>query len=313
MGIEDGRRKTLKTVAGVATAVLVMAFALYTLGRVLAKVDPAEVMDSFHRTAAWRIILAGALTALCYLALSGYDRIALRSLGKSIPWQRTVLGSVAAYALSHNLGFAPITASFARLRVYRRDGLGIADVARVVVLTGASFWLGVVLVMGICLVLVPGVLEMGRWTISRPLQIAIGLVVIDVVILYLLMISRGLRVLGSGKWSIPLPSLGDAVVQSGISLLEMALASAVLWVLIPSGHLVDYPLVLVAYVSAFVMVLISHTPGGAGVLEAVVILMLPDLPKAEVLSALILFRIVFHLVPLIAALAIIASHRPRPA
>ncbi len=198
-------------------------------------------------------------------------------------------------------------------RVYMRDGVGLADVARVVVLTGASFWMGVILVMGLCLVLVPDLLAGSAWSLSRPMQAAIGLLVVDVVIVYLLLISRGWRTLGWGKWSAPLPNFRDAVIQSGISLLEMALASAVLWILIPASTPADYALVLVAYVTAFVMVLISHAPGGAGVLETIVLLMLSSIAKSDVLSALILFRIVFHLIPLVVALLILVMHRRRPA
>lgn len=313
MGTQDGRRSNFRMVIGVVATIAVTGLALLALTKVLGEVEPQDVASSFARTGIWRMAAALALTAGCYLALSGYDRIALRSLGKAVTWRKTILGSTAAYALSHNLGFAPVTASFARHRVYRHDGVGVADVARVVVLTGASFWLGVILVMGICLIVVPDLLAAKEWSLSRPMQIAAGLIIVDVVIIYLLLISKGLRNLGWKSWSVPLPSLPDAIVQSGISLLEMALASAILWVLLPEGTLSQYPMVLVAYVSAFVMVLISHAPGGAGVLEAVVILMLPDIPKAEVLSALILFRIAFHFIPLMVAIAIIAMHsRTRP-
>lgn len=296
-------------VAGVVLTIVITALAILALGKVLGEVSVEDVSESLSKTSAWRVALALALTAACYVALSGYDRIALRSIGKPLPWGRTILGSVAAYALSHNLGFAPVTASYARHRVYMRDGVGLADVARVVVLTGASFWMGVILVMGLCLVIVPDLFAGSAWSLSHPMQAAIGLLVVDIVIVYLLLISRGWRTLGWGKWSAPLPNLRDAVIQSGISLLEMALASAVLWILIPSSTPADYALVLVAYVTAFVMVLISHAPGGAGVLETIVLLMLSTISKADVLSALILFRIVFHLIPLVAALLILVMHR----
>lgn len=310
---EGAARGRIKVVGGVVLTIAVTGLAIYALAKVLGEVDAAQIAASLSRIGTWRIVVAAILTAACYVALSGYDRIALRSLGHRLPWARTVLGSVAAYALSHNLGFAPVTASYARHRVYSRDGIGIADVARVVVLTGASFWLGVVLVMGLCLIVVPDLLGGTSWTLSHPIQASLGLVVVDLVVVYLLLISRGWRTLGRGRWSVPLPNLRDAIVQSGISLLEMALASAVLWILIPTAGVADYPLVLVAYVSAFVMVLITHAPGGAGVLETVIILMLRHLPPADILSALILFRIVFHIAPLAVALVILAMHRRRAA
>jgi len=313
MASNDGRRNKFRMAVGAVLTLLVTALAFMALGKVLGQVDAAEVSRSFQRTGYASMAVAAVLTAICYVALSGYDRVALRSIGYDLSWRRTILGSTAAYALSHNLGFAPVTASFARHRVYMRDGVGIADVARIVVLTGASFWLGVILVMGICLVAVPDLVGTSAWRLSRPLQAAVGLLVIDIVVVYLLLISRGWRTMGRGRWSVPLPNLRDAIFQSGISLVEMAVASAVLWVLIPSAGIADYPLVLVAYVSAFVMVLITHAPGGAGVLETIIILMLRHLPAADILSALILFRIVFHLVPLAVALVILAIHRRKTA
>lgn len=301
-----------KLILSVIVTILVTAAAIFALHKVLEHVSWDDIAKSLGATSSWRIIGAMLLTTFCYLALSGYDQIALRSLGRTLPWRRVVLGSSSAYALSHNLGFAPITASYARHKVYLFDGVGLADVARIVVLTGASFWLGVILVMGFCLIAVPNIATIGGMSLSQPMQIALGLVVIDVFILYLLCISRGWKSIGWGNWKVPLPNFNDAVTQAVISLLEMSLASAVLWILMPHASLADYPIVLVAYVTAFVAVLITHAPGGAGVLEAVVILMLPHLPKAEVLSALIMFRLVFHLMPLGVAIGILTAHsRPR--
>lgn len=297
-------------IVGLVVTAVVLGIAFFALRQILHDVTWADLTASLSSISGLRMAAAALLTAACYLALSGYDRIALRSIGKALPWHRAALASSAAYALSHNLGFAPITASYARHRVYTSDGLGLGDVARVVVLTGAAFWLGIVLMLGVCLIVVPDMVSMHGIAMNRTTQAACGLIVVDLFIGYLLLISRGKREIGIRSWRVPLPSLPDALVQSGISFAEMLLASAVLWILLPSATIADYPLVLVAYVAAFVAVLITHAPGGAGVLEAIILVMLPDLPKAEVLSALIVFRVVFHLIPLGFAIAILAAHRP---
>lgn len=298
-----------RIVLGAVSAALVLVLAAMALSRILAEVRLEQVLAGMDAVGWRRIAIACLLTTACYLALSGYDMIALRAVGRPLPWARVVQGSTAAYALSHNLGFAPLTASYARLRVYSRDGVGVADVARIVVLTGTAFWLGVVLVFGICLLVMPEATSLGGWLGTRQMRMAAGLLIVDLLVVYLVIISRGVRIMGRGRWSVPLPTMPDALMQTVISLLEMTLASAVLWMLIPSAGAAMAPAVLVAYVSAFVMVLITHVPGGAGVLEAIVVVMLPDVPKAEAVSALILFRIIFHLVPLAVAAAILALNR----
>jgi phosphatidylglycerol lysyltransferase len=287
-----------KKYAGYFLAMAITAAAIYAFSKVASEISLDDVFSGLKATHPASVIAALAMTFFCYFSLSGYDVIALRSLGKSMPFREILKGSISAYSLSHNIGFAPVTGTYARYKIYSRHDVSLADVARIMVLAGASFWLGIILILGISLVVFPGVLRLGEWEASYPLQVAIGLGVIDVIVIYYLLISTGRKSVGLGKISVPLPSLKDAIFQSGISLLEMILASAILWVLIPSSTFADYPFVLVAYVFAFVMVLVTHAPGGAGVLEAIILLMLPDLPGGEVVAALLLFRIVFHLLPL---------------
>jgi len=296
-------------VSAVVTAT-VTAVAIAALSRIVAEVHLDDVVASVSSVSWVRITLALAATTACYVALSGYDLVALAAIGRPLPWRTAAMASTSAYALSHNIGFAALTGTWARHRIYSRHGVGLAGVARIVLLTGASFWLGVVLMLGICLILVP---EAGNAfpAMTRPLQVAIGLVVVDVVVLYLWAISRGLKTIGWGRWTLPLPSLRNAVAQCCISLAEMALSALVLWLLLPSLAIGAYPQVLVAYVAAFVAVLLTHAPGGAGVLETVVIVMLPEVDPARLLGGLILFRIIFHLLPLAVAAAILLASRRR--
>lgn len=304
----DGRDKR-GVWLGAALTGLVTAAALFLAYRTVRNLSVAEIGGALAQVDAWRLPLALALTLLCYTTLSGYDVIALRSLGRNLAWRRALCGSTSAYALSHNLGFAPVTATFARGVVYRHDGIGMGDAARIVVITGTAFWLGVLLMLGTTLVALPSAVLPH---LGRLLHVVIGASILLAVAGYVAMIAMGARRMGLGRWSIPLPSFRDALLQLAISIAETTTAGMILWILMPHVGLALYPAVLVAYVTAFVAVLLAHTPGGAGVLETVVLVMLPEVDKATVVSALILFRIVFHLLPLGAALLIVTHHHRKP-
>lgn len=303
----DGTKKII--ISGAVT-IVVTAIAIMALTRIIAEVELNDVVAAIRDVTWLNASLALLATIGCYLALSGYDVIALKAIGRPLPWKTAAMASTSAYALSHNLGFAALTSTWARHRVYATKGVGLPDVTRVVLLTGASFWMGVLLMLGVCLVFVP---DAGKALpqVERQAQIAIGFGIIGIVIAYLLAIMAGMKKIGWRHWSVPLPNLKNALFQCGISLIEMTLSALVLWFLIPGIGADVYPIILVAYVTAFVAVLITHAPGGAGVLEAIVILMVPDIDPARLLGALILFRLIFHILPLGVGIAILIVHKRR--
>ena len=255
----------------------------------------------------YRLALAVGLTTASYLVLSGYDKLALRAIGQRQPWPVCALAAFTSYTLSHNLGFAPITGGAARWRVYGPRGMAFADVARIVVIAGVTFWLGVFLVMGVALVAAPGALRIDDWVAPYGLQAAAGLAILLGIAGYLTMTAFRPRPLALLGWSLPVPSLGQAVAQFALAAAEIALATAALAVLVPGVTLADYPDFIIAYVMAMVVALISHTPGGLGVFEAVIIVAMPDVDRAGLVSALIAYRLIYYLIPLALALALLGG------
>jgi uncharacterized membrane protein YbhN (UPF0104 family) len=70
-------------------------------------------------------------TAASYWLLGFYDVLALRYLGKLVPYGRTLFTSFIAYAFGHNFGIAAFTGGAVRYRLYSSAGLSAADVATV--------------------------------------------------------------------------------------------------------------------------------------------------------------------------------------
>jgi len=81
-------------------------------------------------------------------------------------------------------------------------------------------------------------------------------------------------------------------------------AAAVLYVLLPPG----YGLAFLPYSAFFLLAqfggILSHVPGGLGVFEAIVVLLLkPYVPAASIVGSLLAYRAMYYLLPLVIALA----------
>jgi uncharacterized membrane protein YbhN (UPF0104 family) len=58
-------------------------------------------------------------------------------------------------------------------------------------------------------------------------------------------------------------------------------------------------------VASFSAALLSHAPGGLGVLEYVFVKVLPTLDRADVVAALLVFRLLYLIVPLVFAIVMV--------
>lgn len=290
-----------QTQATIGLIVAALALAALVLSGILKEVRPADIAAAFQRITSHQILLAGALTALSYFVLSFYDVLSLNAIGKPQAYWRALLGSFTAYNLSHNFGFAPVTGAAARWRAYRGTSLDAADIARVVVIAGVTYWLGIFLLLGVFLLLFPGALRVHDATMSYGLQAAIGGIVLAAIIAYTIVCARGQGPLNILGWTLPVPTLRQAGAQFLLAATDISIASAALLALLPPESWHHYPDFLVAYVVAFVIALLTHAPGGIGVFEAVILVTLPEVDKPSLVSALILYRVIYYWAPLLLA------------
>ncbi len=150
----------------VALAVLGVALLGFAaLHALLAEVRLKEVRAALHAIPDGRIVLALGLTIGSYLCLTLYDVLALRAIGRPLPWRTAALASFTSYTVSHNLGLSLLTGGSARYRVYASAGLELGDVARVTLLASATFWGGVAVVGAAALLLAGAPVDLGVVTI----------------------------------------------------------------------------------------------------------------------------------------------------
>jgi phosphatidylglycerol lysyltransferase len=114
-----------------------------------------------------------------------------------------------------------------------------------------------------------------------------------------------------GRVRIRLPSASLALQQLLFSAVDIAGTAAVLWFLLPPGA-VAFPAFLGFFAIAVVLGVLSHVPGGLGVFEAVMLVALRDRVPAEGLAAaLVLYRLIYYVLPLSLALALLVAHEAR--
>ena len=291
---------------GVAASVAIIGVSVFIFGRTLVRIDFAQFESAFRATGADQIFLAIGLACTSYLALTGYDALALRHLGARVPYPLTALASFTSYAISFTLGFPLVTGGAVRFWIYGPAGLSAGRIASLTVVAGITFWLG----MG--LVLASGFLfdahaigEINKF--PAIVNQGIGVALIAVLVAYLAWVTR-LRARGRGvllHFRLPGPLL--TLGQTALGVIDVCAAAGALYALLPKGHGVGYLTFSALYSFAAMLGIASHSPGGLGVFEATMLKGVGGSPD-KLLASLLLFRVIYYLVPFLLALALLGAH-----
>ena len=278
-----------------------VALSLWLLFRELRGLSLAEVEGAFAAIPAGRWVLAVISTLVAYLALAWYDRIALFHLGFTLSWRFISAVSFTTYALSHNIGMSMFSGAMVRYRAYSTKGLTVGDVGVLVAFCSFTFALGTILLGGAVLVFEPDITQ--RLFQVEPLVARlVGLAMLLLVALYIGGAALHLRPLVIGSFKLAYPRLDVALRQLLAGPLELMGAAGIIYCALPADHNPGFFIVLGVFLASFSAALLSHAPGGIGVLELVFVSALPDTPHADVVAALLVFRLLYLVVPLLLGL-----------
>ena len=282
-----GRWGSARRLAKPALAVAAILVAAALLYRTLSNYSVADLADAVAKVSTVKLMAAGGFAAASYLCLTGFDYLALRYAGLS---------------LGHNIGFAALSSGAVRYRFYSRWGLDAVDVGKVILFCGATVGLGLMTLGGVALVTMSGtaaeITGLGRATV-----LALGAANLSLVGAYLLLAGLRRAPFRLWRWRMELPELRLAFAQVGIGALNFSFVAACLHQ--ATSAIADVPFFGIAsvYVIANVTALVAHVPGGWGVIETVVMRLLSG---AEIIGAVLVFRIVYYLVPLALGAAALA-------
>jgi phosphatidylglycerol lysyltransferase len=264
----------------------------------LAGVTWAQVRGAISDIGALDVVYAIGATAASYIALIGYDYLALRQVGaRNVPLRFIALTSFVAQAFTFSLGFGVLTGGAVRLRLYRSFGLDTDRVVAVGILTSLTFWVGLASLAGICLIVDPGatVSELG---LSPYAAQTTGSLILAGVAGWIIYSAIKLRTIEFNTWTLSLPGPGATLASLAVGAADTAAAALALWFILPDSADITFPAFLVVFAVATVLGVLSHVPGGFGIFDAAILLGLPQVPEPAMLASLLMFRLIYYVGPL---------------
>lgn len=294
---------------GLVASLVIIGVAVVVLYEMLRNIRPGEVFDAISSTDPWRIALAALFVAGAYFTLTFYDWFALRTIGHGhVPYRVAALASFTSYAIGHNVGFSAFTGGTVRYRIYSAHGLGAIDVAKLCFITGLTFWLGNIAILGLGISVEP-------WAASAVDQLPpwvnrlIGLGLLAALTAYVVWVGLKPRRIGVGEghWTVTLPGSKLTLLQIVIGIIDLSFCAAAMYVLMPQAPFIDPIALGVVFISATLLGFASHAPGGLGVFDAAMLVALPQFEKEPLLGALLLLRLLYYVTPFILALVIMGT------
>lgn len=299
----DPRRNRFKTYAGVLVSVVLAALAAWVLWRTFQRISFADVLTQMRAVPASKLALAGLCAAAAFTVLAFYEVAVVRYVKHCIGRAKPMLTAYIAFPLGHAVGQAMLSGGALRYRMYTPAGFTATEVGATVLLANMPYALGVGLLLDISLVAAADMLEPMFHVSSEWLRL-LGVVGLCKDAGYALLILLRRKPVKLGGWSLNLPTPAMTALQLVVGLADILLVSAVLYLLLPSSLGVPYLAFLGAYLASILAGVLSHVPAGLGVLESMLLLLLPDVPPEQMLAAVLMYRVIYEIIPVLLALGL---------
>ena len=241
-----------------------------------------------------------------YASITLYDWLALHTMGrKDVPYRIAALASFTSYPIAHGIGAVALISPVIRYRIYSGNGLTAFGVANICFLTGLTFWLGNMTALGISLLYDPAAISVIDH-LSPAVNRALAFVLLGGVATFLIWSWLHPRRLGKSRWLIQLPSGPLVLLQILVGLLDLTAAAVAMYLLLPSTLDIGLFRLMAVFIAATLFGFASHAPAGLGVFDATILIGLGGENREPLLAALLMFRFLYHFVPLLLAFALFA-------
>ena len=253
------------------------------------------------------MLRAALFTLAGYGCLTLYDALAVRFAGARVPYPRIALISFMGYAIGHNVGLNTLSGGAIRYRAYSALGLGAKQIATIIAFGTVTFLLGAGLLLGLSLLTQAG-MSGSVLHVHASIAILAGVALLGAVAAYLWLVCTRHEPLRYRSIVIPVPKPRVAFAQIAVACADLLCAAGVLYVLLPPQAAIGFAAFAGIYLIAIAAGIISNVPGGIGVFETVLLLLLQSVPKDHLLGALVAYRIIYYFAPFAVALALLGAH-----
>jgi uncharacterized membrane protein YbhN (UPF0104 family) len=294
---------------GIVASLLIIGFAITTLVRTLKGVDSGVILVALTEISPRRIALAALCVVGAFCTLTFYDFFALRTIGKKhVPYRIAALSSFTSYTIGHNIGATVFTGGAIRFRIYSDYGLNAIDVAKICFLSGLTFWLGNLVVLGFGMALHPwaaSAMDLLPPAMNR--LIALGCLAGVVAYFVWLVMGKNRRELGQHGWKVVLPSARLTLLQVLIGVVDLGFCALAMYLLMPAQPDIDFVSLAVVFILATLLGFASHAPGSLGVFDAAMLVALPEFGREQLLATLLVFRVLYFLIPFATSISIMGT------
>lgn len=290
---------------------LLLVLSLWAIANELHEYNYRDVFNSLAVIPKNRLSWAIWLTALGYLVMIFYDILGFSYIGATLSWNKIAFTNFISSVFSNTIGFALLTGSAFRYRFYSRWGISPIAIAQIIAFANFTFWLGMLAVAGLMFLTIP---------LKIPTQLhlpfttvhPIGVIFLILVAAYLvgsLVIKTPLTIRGQ---QFRFPSVQISLAQIVISSFDWILAAAVLYALLPANTALSYLDFLGIYLLAMFAGVVSNVPGGLGVFETVILLILSSqVSAAALLGSMLAYRGLYYFLPLLVAASLLGFYEIR--
>jgi len=274
--------------------------------------DYRAMVHALRQLPASAIGLSVGATSVSFVALIGREFCGLRYVGARVSMTILAVASFCGNALGNAVGLGTLSGGAVRYRIYRSVDLSPEVVGGVIAFTSLGSAIDLMLFAALSAIAATpaiGVLyqapTLAIEAMAWPLLAATTLLVA-----FCSMRRKALRVRGL---LLPFPAPRLFLAQLVFTGLDVAAAAASLWVLLPGARLEFLPFVAI-FTVATGLGIISTIPGGLGVFETVVLAGLSNqVPPNDVAAAVLAYRGIYFLLPLLISTALLAVFELRGA
>lgn len=286
---------------------VVAAAALWVLLRYAHDVHLSGVLRHLSEYS-WQQVLPAIGFSFLALALNGlYEARALREAGHPLGVARPMLVAAIVYPIGHSVGLSTLSAGALRYRLYTPLGLPYTSVAAMIFYTVLPYVLGLGLLLELALILDPGhaatALHLGVGTV-----LVLGVAGLAKDVIYGLLTALRKQPITIGPFAFRLPSPRFTLLQYVLGSVEIMCVASVLYLFLPAEVHLAFPAFLAVYLLSIIAGNLSSVPAGLGVVEAALLLLLRDLPREQLIAAVVAYRAVFEVLPLLLALCLLALY-----
>jgi phosphatidylglycerol lysyltransferase len=281
--------------------------ALFWLHHLLSEYRWQDIVGRVEAISTAKVLRAALFTLAGYGCLTLYDALAVRFAGARVPYPRIALISFMGYAIGHNIGLNTLSGGAVRYRAYTALGLGAKQIATIIAFGTVTFLLGAGLLLGLSLLTQAG-MSGSVLHVHASIAILAGVALLGAVAAYLWLVCTRHEPLRYRSIVIPVPKPRVAFAQIAVACADLLCAASVLYVLLPHQAAISFAAFAGIYLIAIAAGVISNVPGGIGVFETVLLLLLQSVPKDRLLGALVVYRAIYYFAPFALALALLGAH-----